>query len=190
MSTSTQSYPYQQDLSVSTVTILLHAIWMTVIFIVVPLLPFNAIWGTDPLLVAFTNPQIIIPALVLVILHELLHALAWKLAGGLSFSEFKFGIAWKTLSPYCHATRPMDISAYRVGVIVPGIVLGILPVILGTMMGDGFITVLGALLTAGAVGDVYVLWLLRHVPEGAQVVDHPTRAGCLVLHDAPINEVS
>jgi len=188
MDSTAQSTPYQEDLSVSTVTILLHAIWMTVIFIIVPLLPFSFIWGRDPLLVAFTNPQIIIPALVVVVVHELLHALAWKIAGGLSFREFKFGIAWKTLSPYCHATRPMPITAYRVGVVVPGIILGIIPVVIATIIGDGVLAVLGALLIAGAVGDVYVLWLLRKVPADARVIDHPTRAGCIVLHDAPINK--
>lgn len=185
MDTTAQTSTYQQDLSVSTVTILLHALWMTVIFLVVPLIPFSFIWGSDPLLGAFTNPVIILPALVLVIIHEVLHAMAWKLAGGLALRDFKFGIAWKTLSPYCHATKPMPISAYRVGVVVPGIVLGILPVVIATILGNGVLAILGALLTAGAVGDVYVLWLLRGVSKTARVIDHPTRAGCIVLHDEP-----
>ena len=127
--------------------------------------------------------MVILNPLVLVIIHELLHALAWKLAGGLAFRDFKFGIAWKTLSPYCHATKPMPISAYCVGVVVPGIVLGILPVVIATIIGDGVLAILGALLTAGAVGDVYVLWLLRNVKGNAQVIDHPTRAGCIVLYE-------
>ncbi len=187
MDTPVQSSSYEQDLSVSTVTILFHAIWMTVIFLIVPLIPFSLIWGRDPLLTAFTNPMIILPALVLVVIHELLHAIAWKFAGGLSFREFKFGIVWKTLSPYCHATKPMAISAYRIGVVVPGIVLGILPIVLATLVGDGVLAVLGGLLTAGAVGDVYVLWLLRGVTNDAQVIDHPTRAGCIVLYDKPLD---
>lgn len=178
-----QSDDYQQDLSVSTVTILLHAIWMTALFIVIPLIPFSLIWGRDPLLATFTNPNIILPALALVIVHELLHAISWKLAGNLSFRDFKFGIAWKTLSPYCHATQPMTARAYRIGAAVPGILLGILPIMIATLLGNGFIAVLGALLTAGAVGDVYVLWLIRRVPSTTYVIDHPKRAGCLILHD-------
>lgn len=181
MTDTIQSSTYQQDLSVSTVTILLHAIWMTVLFLVVPLIPFSLIWSRDPLLTSFLNPMIILPALILVIIHELLHAIGWKLAGDLSFQDFKFGIAWKTLSPYCHATQPMSAHAYRIGAILPGILLGILPIIVATLIGDGFLAILGALLTAGAVGDVYVLWLLRDVPSDAMVIDHPSRAGCIVL---------
>lgn len=185
MTNTVQPSTYQQDLSVSTVTILLHAIWMTVIFIVVPLIPFSLIWGREPLLTTFTNSAIIVPALILVVAHELVHAISWKLAGSLSFHDFKFGIAWKTLSPYCHATQPMTARAYRIGAMMPGIVLGLLPIVISTLTGDGFLAVLGALLTAGAVGDVYVLWLLRDVPASALVIDHPTRAGCIVLHEQP-----
>jgi len=185
---TTQSSLYQEDLSVSTVTILLHAIWMTVIFIVVPLIPFSLIWSRDPLITAFTNSSIIAPALILVVIHELLHAISWKYLGGLSFRDFKFGIVWKTLSPYCHATKPMTAHAYRIGAMIPGIVLGLLPIGFGTVTGDGFWAVLGALLTAGAVGDVYILWLLRRVPASTFVIDHPTRAGCIVLHDKPLSD--
>lgn len=176
----------QQDLSVSTVTILLHAIWMTVLFLVIPLIPFSLIWGRDSLRATFANPDIILPALALVVAHELLHAISWKIAGNLSFRDFKFGIAWKTFSPYCHATQPMTARAYRIGTVVPGIVLGIIPIVIGTIVGSGFIAILGALLTAGAVGDVYVLWLLRRVPATTYVVDHPKRAGCLVLSDQSV----
>lgn len=183
MTHSTQASTHQQDLSVSTVTILLHAIWMTVIFLVVPLIPFSLIWSRDPLIATFTNPDIILPALVLVAVHEIIHALSWKVVGGLSFRDFKFGIAWKTLSPYCHATKPMTARAYRVGAMMPGILLGLLPIVVGTLTGDGFLAVLGGLLTAGAVGDVYILWLVRHVPATTLVIDHPTRAGCIVIHE-------
>ena len=182
------SSAYQEDLTVSTVTILLHAIWMTVIFIVVPLIPFNLIWGQDPLMASFTNPSIIVPALILVVIHELLHAITWKFAGGLAFRDFKFGVMWKTLSPYCHATKPMTARAYRIGAIMPGIVLGLFPIVMGTLIGEGFLTVLGALLTAGAVGDVYILWLLRQVPQSTFVIDHPTRAGCIILHEQAMTE--
>ncbi|PJF20556.1 MAG: hypothetical protein CUN56_15570 [Phototrophicales bacterium] len=158
---------------------------MTALFLVIPLIPFSMIWGRDPLLASFTNSDIIMPALVLVVAHELLHAISWKITGNLSFRDFRFGIAWKTLSPYCHASQPMTARAYRIGAVMPGIILGIFPIIIATATGNGFIAILGALLTAGAVGDVYVLWLIRHVSPTTYVIDHPKRAGCLTLHDAP-----
>jgi hypothetical protein len=187
MTNTTQTSTNEQDLSVSTVTILFHAVWMTVIFIVVPLIPYSLIWGRDTLIANFTNSAIILPALMLIVVHELIHAVSWKLAGELSFRDFKFGILWKTFSPYCHATKPMTARAYRIGAIMPGILLGLLPIIAATLIGDGFLAVLGALLTAGAVGDIYILWLLRYIPATTYVIDHPNRAGCIVLHGQSIS---
>ena len=77
----------------------------------------------------------------------------------------------------------MTAQAYRIGAITPGILLGCVPIVISTVLGDGFLAILGALLTAGAVGDVFVLWLLRDVPPSTKVIDHPTRAGCIVLHE-------
>lgn len=170
-----------QDYSVSTATILLHAIWMTVIFLIVPLLPFAWIWGKDPLFAWFSHPNIIAPALLLIVAHELIHAIGWKVAGNVPWREFRFGIAWKTLTPYCHTSTPMTAKAYRFGTVLPGILLGVVPIFYATIVGDAFVAVLGALLTAGAVGDVYVMWLIRSVPASAIVQDHPKRAGCIVL---------
>lgn len=170
-----------QDLSVSFIRVLLHAVWMTVLFFTIPLIPFNLIWGGDALWTEFLNPNIILPALLLVVAHEFIHAIGWKYAGGLTFRDFKIGLMWKTLSPYCHATKPMSIRAYRFGAILPCITLGIIPVATATLIGNGYIAILGGILTAGAVGDIYVLWLLRHIPATKYVIDHPTRVGCIVL---------
>lgn len=170
-----------QDLSVSFIRVLLHAVWMTVLFLIIPLIPFSLVWGTDSLFVAFLNRDIILPALLLIVAHEFIHALGWKYPGGLVFRDFKFGFMWKTLSPYCHATKPMSIRAYRFGAILPCIILGLIPIGVATLIGNGYIAILGGILTAGAVGDIYVLWSLRHVPATKYVIDHPTRVGCIVL---------
>lgn len=172
-----------EDYTASFLKVLAHAIWMTLLFLILPLIPFAWIWGLAPLTSALSNPVIILPALMLVGVHELLHAVGWHFAGQIGWREFHFGISWKTLSPYCHTRRPMSVRAYRIGTILPGIVLGIVPIIIATLNGDAILAILGGIMTAGAVGDVYVLWLIRNLPAKAQVLDHPSRVGCTLISE-------
>jgi hypothetical protein len=78
------------------------------------------------------------------------------------------------------AGEPLPATAYRLGAVAPLVVLGIVPALLGTLMGWARVAAFGWLLVVGAAGDLSVLWLLRGVRPTALVVDHPTRAGCLV----------
>ncbi len=153
---------------------------LSVVLTVVPLIPHALIWGVgdnsrrDYLfgLVAFV---------MLIVAHEAIHALGWILFAGVPPSAIRFGIAWKTLSPYAHSKVPMLASGYRVGVILPLIFTGILPVVVGTLANLGWLTVAGAILISGAIGDLLVLWVIRAVPGTARVIDHPENAGCYVL---------
>ena len=115
-----------------------------------------------------------------IVLHEIVHAAVWVAAGGGGWSRVRFGLQWKALAPFAHYTDPLPARAYRLGAIAPLIALGIVPAVAGTLAGRGAVAAFGWLLAAGAAGDLAVLWLLRGVPSGALVTDHPSRAGCLV----------
>lgn len=151
------------------------ALWL------LPMIPFVMLYGIPYFLSNAFNLIILPGFIVLVILHELFHAIGWKYAGGLKWSKFKFGFSWRGLAPYCHATAPMHVRAYRFGAALPGIVTGVVPLMIGTLMGDAPLTFVSAVMISAAIGDIYVLWTLRNVPDYAQVVDHPSNAGCLVL---------
>lgn len=116
-----------------------------------------------------------------VVVHELIHGLAWVVFGRTSFSAIKFGFQWKTLTPYAHLKEPVAINAYRMGAFMPGLILGILPYIISILLGDGNLFWFGLIHTIAAGGDWLILWLIRNVNTGAQVEDHPTNAGCYVL---------
>ena len=119
-----------------------------------------------------------------VVVHEGLHGLAWRWASGLPWSAFTFGFQWKTLTPYAHASQPMPARAYRLGAAAPGVLIGLLPAAVGLLAGWGMAFSFGLFFTFAAGGDVLILWLLRGVAPETLVEDHPTRAGCLVHHDA------
>jgi hypothetical protein len=146
-----------------------------------PLIPYVYLYGLLTLLYGMNPTAILLGFIALIVLHEAIHAIGWKLASGLPWSVFTFGFAWRGLAPYCHAKAPMGVNAYRIGGILPLIFTGLLPWLVGLAIGDATITVLGSLLIAGAVGDIYVLQSLRNVPASAQVIDHESNAGCVVL---------
>jgi hypothetical protein len=129
------------------------------------------------------NPWIWAPALVVgVIVHELIHGLTWAWAARRPLGAIRFGVNWKALAPHAQCTVPLPASAYRLGAAAPGLVLGVVPALAGTITGAGAVAAFGWLMVLGAGGDIVVLWLIRNVEPATQLQDHPTRAGC-VAHD-------
>lgn len=157
-------------------------VWgLSLILLIVPLAPFVAVHGLLTLLYGLNTPWIVVGFFVLIVAHEAIHAIGWKVASGLPWTSFRFGFAWRGLAPYCHCKQPMNVVAYRIGGILPLIFTGILPWLIGLALADAALTFIGAMLIMGAVGDIYVLWSLRAVPSSAQVIDHESNAGCMVL---------
>jgi Putative zincin peptidase len=112
--------------------------------------------------------------------HEGLHGLGFLLGGARS-SEVKFGIAWSKLMLYTSCRVPLSARAYRVAVALPGVVLGLLPALVGLALGWWTWTLFGIFMIGPAAGDAAVLWAIRAVPGKTRVVDHPTEVGCQVL---------
>ncbi len=128
------------------------------------------------------NFLLLLLAIILgVVLHEIVHGVAWAFAGRKPWASIKFGFQAKTLTPYCHITEPLEVNAYRVGAVMPGLVVGVLPYIYSLMSGDTNWLWFSLVHTSAAGGDWLVLWLIRNVKPGSLVEDHPTQAGCYVL---------
>lgn len=117
------------------------------------------------------------------VLHELIHALTWRLVGRKSWSAIKFGFHWRTLTPYTHLREPLPVRVYRIGTWMPGFLTGVVPAVYGLVSGNVWITFLGGAFIGAAGGDTLVLWLLRGVEKTALVEDHPTQVGCYVLRE-------
>jgi len=157
---------------------------LSAVLMIVPLVPFVLAHDMLALLYGIHPLEVLVGFVLLIVLHEGIHAIGWKIASGLPWSAFTFGFAWRAMAPYCHAKQPMNVRAYRIGAVLPLILTGIVPWLIGLALADATITVLGTLLITGAVGDIYVLWSLREMPASARVIDHESNAGCVVLLDA------
>ncbi|NIP44631.1 MAG: hypothetical protein GWN00_38135, partial [Aliifodinibius sp.] len=112
----------------------LISIGLLVPSLVVPVGLFILLWDIDRLFTGLSNifehPLYLISGfLLLVILHELIHGLTWQFLTGADNQLIQYGFQWKTITPYAHIKKPIGIQPYRWGAAMPGIILGIIPLI-------------------------------------------------------------
>lgn len=155
------------------------------------LVPHVLVWGLDlpaswPEVVEVGTATAVFVAVYLasIPVHEGLHALAMWLAGGLRWSEIRFGARWREGIVYVHAARPMSLRAYRIVLLTPTVVQGVLPAAIGLALGAWWLTLYGFALLASALGDVAVWWHLRGLPGDLPARDHPEEVGCQVAAPA------
>ena len=110
-----------------------------------------------------------------IIIHELLHGITWAFFTQKGFKSIKFGL--NGLTPYCHCKEPLKVKYYRLGGIMPLLLMGILPAILGLIIGNGLFLSIGIFFTWTAGGDIISLFMLRKFDKNRLVSDHPDKMG-------------
>lgn len=158
---------------------------ISVLLLLMPAALYGIFWGAPSITAeSFGGPLMFAVTLAVgIILHEGLHAAGWKFAGRISWNAIRFGVNWKVLAPYAHCRVPISARAYRIGIVLPGLVLGILPVTAGLARGEPVVTFWGTLFLAAASGDLLGLLAIRSVPASTRVSDHPTQLGCEVIEE-------
>lgn len=181
--------PGRRDVSLSMKRVNLLALPVALLVPVVTLVPFCLFWGCIPLLVggrSLVRWYVLVPGLLGgVVVHELIHGVSWVLFGRKPFRSIRYGMQWKTLTPYAHCGEPMPARAYRRGAVMPAVVIGAVPAAVGLAAGDGAWTLYGTIFLVAATGDFIVLWILRGISGETFVEDHPSRAGCYVYERDP-----
>ena len=155
---------------------------------VLPFALFVALYGPAPLVSAIDSDNglnmLLLATVLGCVVHELLHGFGfWKIAK-LPWRGVEFGIKWRFLTPYATTKVPMDINAYRWSVALPGLVLGVLPLLVAIPARDIFWTSFAAMMLSGAGGDAVVLWHIRDIPAATIVRDASNALGCEVVQAA------
>lgn len=155
----------------------LIAMLMTIPITVLILLPFILIWDYETF---ETGKDLFMDYFLLyllggIIIHELLHGLTWSHFALHGMKSIKFGIKW--LTPYCHCKEPLKVKHYKIGGAMPLIVMGIIPSIIGLIIGHGGILSFGIFFTWAAAGDIITLFMLRKLDGDDYVSDHPEKMG-------------
>lgn len=115
-----------------------------------------------------------------IVLHELIHGLTFLPFCKNGFKSIKFGFLKQYLTPYCHCKEPLKLKYYRIGVIMPAIILGFLPSVWAVVTGNFYLLCFGIFFIMGAAGDFMILMILKNENPEDLVLDHPSEAGCFV----------
>ena len=157
------------------------AIGLFVVLGVLDVVAFYLLWGRET--VFFSSSLLfwfLLYFLIGIVVHELIHGLTWICLTCKSFRHLKFGLM--TGAVYCHIDLPMKKLHYVIGALMPLILVGIIPTVVGICVGSLLWTLVGVALISGAAGDIMIVWAIRKEPPDALVYDHPSEAGCLVYH--------
>ncbi len=141
------------------------------------------VYGLPDSVQSFLDLPLWLPAILLVggiVVHEGIHGITWKLFATAETAEVEYGVKWKQLTPYAHLKGKSECRAYRLGTVMPAVLMGILPFLIGLILAAPLVYGFGVLFTLAAIGDFMILWTLRGVPGTALVEDHPSRAGAFV----------
>lgn len=118
-----------------------------------------------------------------IILHEALHGITWAYFCKNGLKAIKYGVKWEFLTPYAHCKVPLKLNHYKLGGAMPGIVLGILPGVLGIVTGNTWLLFFGIFFTGAASGDLMVLLKLKNLDKSMYIQDHPDEIGFIVLKE-------
>lgn len=113
-----------------------------------------------------------------IILHELLHALAFVLLGNGNLKSIEFGI--KDFNPYCHYKEKLKVKYYKIATLLPLIVLGVICFIIGLLINELILTLFAVTQMLCASGDLIIVYLLRNVKSDALAEDHPCAIGLYI----------
>jgi hypothetical protein len=174
-----------KDLSVSSRKANLYAIPIVFVSFLIFIIPYYSIWKPISLKDFFSSPyldfRIYIPSLLVgIILHELIHAAAFVFIVKVPKASIKFGFQKKTITPYVHCKIPVKVSLYRITLLAPGLLLGILPGIISIVTEQAWLLIYSIIFLIGSGGDFLILWMLRNTMKNKLVQDHPTRCGCVI----------
>jgi len=114
--------------------------------------------------------------LISIPIHEGLRGLGWSCFCKEHFKSIRFGMMWSKLTPYCNCKEPLKFHEYLLGGVLPLIVLGIIPCVIGIIVGNSNVLSFGVLGVIAAGGDIFIcLCLLKH-PKSL-FLDHPNQCG-------------
>ncbi|MDR0430807.1 MAG: DUF3267 domain-containing protein [Tannerellaceae bacterium] len=111
------------------------------------------------------------------LVHELIHDITFAKYNKSGFKSIKFGIVWKHVVLYCHCSEFITVWQYRIVLLMPSVILGFIPVILGFVLGNFMVLLFGCTMTMGGLGDFFCIWSLRGFNKNTLIMDHPSKVG-------------
>lgn len=117
---------------------------------------------------------------VLLAVHEFIHGIGFALFSKGGFKSVSYGIIPSRGMAYCFCSEPVRLGGYIATALLPGVVLGLVPMVVALIMGNVQLAEMAILMTSCACGDmVIVAHALRCAPRGNDVLllDSPEQTG-------------
>lgn len=176
-----------KDRSVSLLAANLLAPVMALPPIALLLILYIKVWGYEGVfgwLQTLSGPRALAAVAALLVsvpVHELIHGVSYAIFGRKPLATVRLRFELKALAPYVHLEERIGVRPYRLAILMPALILGLLPSLAGLLTGSAWALAFGLSSILAAGGDMVILWVLRGVAPGSLVEDHPTRAGCYVI---------
>ena len=122
--------------------------------------------------------------LLLTVLHELVHGVTWSFFAENGMKDMEFGILRDSLTPYCTCLRPLKKAGYITGALMPLVLTGIVPTVIGILTGSFLLVLIGSVMITSAAGDILIVFtLLKHKSDSQDqiICDLPVQAGCMLF---------
>jgi hypothetical protein len=123
--------------------------------------------------------------LVLLPIHECLHALGHLWFAKVSWKDIRFGIMWPALILYCGCKVPVPVWAYRRMALLPLVVTGTATVTALLFFPADWLGLLAATAIAACTGDVWTTAKLSRFAGNLFALDTFGEIGCSVLAAIP-----
>ncbi len=122
----------------------------------------------------------LVSLVLLIAVHEALHAIAALQWGKVPFSSIRFGANWKWLVFYCHVDKALAMRVQRIVILFPlivttpaaGLLFSLDPTIWSLLLFSATVCVCS--------GDIMIFLKLRRFGTDTMVQDHPSEPGCLI----------
>ncbi|CDM70153.1 putative membrane protein [Clostridium bornimense] len=167
------------DKTISFIKLNIYGMLITLIFCTIHIIIYNIIWNKKVLFLDI-NLKTAIGIILGIFLHEYIHGFVWHFFCEEKWKSIAFGFKLKSLTPYSTCNEALPIKRYKLGVIAPFLITGALPYILAVILNNSILLSISLFMTAGACGDLIILFLLRNEKKSSVVIDHPKLAGCIV----------
>lgn len=171
------------ELKIDIVAANVFALVVAAPFLLLVLVPYVMLHG-NPLAQDYNMVLFVVAILVGIVVHELIHGLTWSFFTKDGWKSIEFGVIWQYLTPYCTCREPMKKVPMILAAIMPTIVLGFVPAILGILTGQAILILFAVVLIIGGGGDMMIILnIVKYRTEAMEVLylDHPYEVGTFVF---------
>lgn len=116
-----------------------------------------------------------------IIAHEFIHAIFFSIFLPSKFKGVKFGFNSEHGIPYVHVIEPISILGLRVGAVMPLMILGIIPILVGLYFGIATFTLFGIIFTISSSGDLLLISKTKGLSLDQIIEDLPDGIGFALI---------